>query len=871
MNTFYKQLMAEVSADADAEMRVKVTSFLHKAIGIINEKEDNEWEQWTEALCERLVGNKTAKVDGFYFDSMETERLTLFICDFHNDPSEIVRLTRSEIARQCKKLRNFYDLVCKGKIDVNVGNRDVHALIQIITGKTEKAFDAKTGYLELVLLTNKIVEGAVSLEPETDPETGLRVQYRYYDISRLQHSSQEPVVLDFTGVEKEGIPCLKVVKSEAVDFFDSYLFVMPALILAQSYENYRTRLLEGNVRAYLQLKGKVNKGMATTLREQPYVFFIYNNGLTMTADGIEFSTDGTRILRLVGARVVNGGQTMATIHDMWRIGVDIREVSVQVKLTVVQKTVAGILVPNISHYSNSQNAVKDEDLYSNDILNRAIETMSRRCVTPTQNYWFYERFRGQYNSHIKHCSAKQVSSFKGTNPEKQLITHRDFSKTFMAFEMQPSWVSLGGVKNLKRFRIEMTSVWENVADKIRTEEWYKQCISKRIIFLRGGELIKGYVKKNSPNFSSCGAALNNYSIALLVHILREQTASINFKLVWDTQSAGGKICAALLECTSAIIRYITEEYGADRLKTYAEWLKTEDGWKELRDKLTPILRPRLWRESFGKEVVHYMPELFFTEEMKIKKASKSPAKRSVYDICPDYFWASLRDWLGPNPSPGMRSMASLVNKRLEHRRPLTNKECETLLNFAVQQSRSGRWSAPNLEADNEIIKTAAVILDTSDNPVASFCSDQSKGDILALERTCDLQGGSSYVDELLDRFPEIARLEQSSSDIEPGVAIAYPVTLPTGKEKKVILLYCRNSNQSVFYADLYSKALSHLHSYASADGDTSASILLHVGETAPDDKIRTLISSELFTETVFYCVHDEQQSANSIDKQGITK
>ncbi len=856
MNTFYEQLMAEISADADTEKRVKDTSFLHKAISIINEKEDNEWELWTEALCERRIGNKIAKVDGFYFDSMETERLTLFICDFHNEPSENTRLTKSEIARQFKMLRNFYELANKGKIEVNVGNREVHALIQIITGQAEKPFDAETGYLELVLLTNKVVDGAVPLERETDSESGLRVQCRYYDLSRLQNSALEPVVLDFSECGNRGIPCLKVEKSEAVDFFDSYLFVMPAMTLAQSYENYRTRLLEGNVRAYLQQKGKVNKGMSATLREQPYVFFIYNNGLTMTADDIEFTANGTRVLRLHGARVVNGGQTMATIHDMWRSGVDIQEVSVQVKLTVVQKKVAEILVPNISHYSNSQNAVKDEDLYSNDILNRAIETSSRRCVTPKQNYWFYERFRGQYNSHIRHCSTKQVNAFERTNPKDKIITHTDFAKTFMVFEMQPSWVSLGGVKNLKRFRSEMTSVWENVVDKIRTAEWYKQCIAKRILFLKGTELIKNYVRKNAPNYSSCGAALNNYSIALLVHILREQTASINFKLVWDTQSAGSKICAALLECTSAIISYITEEYGANRLKTYAEWLKTEEGWKELRDKLTPTLRPRLARESFGKEAVHYMPELFFIEEMKIKKSSKSPAKQSVYDICPDHFWASLRDWLGPNPSPSMKSMATLVNKRLEHRRPLTNKECETLFNFAIQQFKSGRWAAPNLEADNEIIKTAAAILDTSNNPVTAFSSEQDQGDILALERTCDLQGGSLYIDELFARFPEIARLEQSSSDIEPGVAIAYSVTLPTGKEKKVILLYCRKSDRSVFYADLYSKALSQLHSYASADGDAPASILLHVGKAAPDDKIRTLISSELFTETVFYCVND---------------
>lgn len=45
--------------------------------------------------------------------------------------------------------------------------------------------------------------------------------------------------------------------------------------------------MEKNVRTFLQFKGKVNKGIRKTLREEPDMFFSYNNGISTTAKDIE--------------------------------------------------------------------------------------------------------------------------------------------------------------------------------------------------------------------------------------------------------------------------------------------------------------------------------------------------------------------------------------------------------------------------------------------------------------------------------------------------------------------------------------------------------------------------------------------------------
>lgn len=56
--------------------------------------------------------------------------------------------------------------------------------------------------------------------------------------------------------------------------------VMPATILGDLYEKYGDRLLEQNVRCFLQARGKVNKGMRSTILNDPEMFFAYNNGIT---------------------------------------------------------------------------------------------------------------------------------------------------------------------------------------------------------------------------------------------------------------------------------------------------------------------------------------------------------------------------------------------------------------------------------------------------------------------------------------------------------------------------------------------------------------------------------------------------------------
>src|SRR5690606_8442456 len=106
--------------------------------------------------------------------------------------------------------------------------------------------------------------------------------FHVWDAERRHRLSQskynrEPIEIDFRETLGEVIPCLAMPSQN--DLYECYLAIVPGKTLATLYRNYGTRLLESNVRAFLQQTGKVNKGIRATIREQPHMFLPYNNGL----------------------------------------------------------------------------------------------------------------------------------------------------------------------------------------------------------------------------------------------------------------------------------------------------------------------------------------------------------------------------------------------------------------------------------------------------------------------------------------------------------------------------------------------------------------------------------------------------------------
>ena len=106
-------------------------------------------------------------------------------------------------------------------------------------------------------------------------------------------------------------------------------------MLAMLYKNYGTRLLESNVRAFLQQTGKINQGIRDTIRDEPYMFLPYNNGLATTAQEVKTEKLKNGQMVITGVKdfqIVNGGQTTASLfHTEKKYKADLSQVFVQMK------------------------------------------------------------------------------------------------------------------------------------------------------------------------------------------------------------------------------------------------------------------------------------------------------------------------------------------------------------------------------------------------------------------------------------------------------------------------------------------------------------------------------------------------------------
>lgn len=126
-------------------------------------------------------------------------------------------------------------------------------------------------------------------------------------------------------------------------------------------------LLFDNVRGYLG-ETKYNKNIIKTIKNEPNKFFMYNNGITITAQKITARPiNGKRktSVEISGFQIVNGGQTLRSIYEYAKNNFDENQLGcAEILVRIFQTEMDPNLKNNISEYTNSQNAISSIDLKS---------------------------------------------------------------------------------------------------------------------------------------------------------------------------------------------------------------------------------------------------------------------------------------------------------------------------------------------------------------------------------------------------------------------------------------------------------------------------------------------------------------------------
>lgn len=533
----YKELLEEVRVGSVAGHELQITEFFRIYSSLAAENGDTPDMDYCPVLKE---GNGGYRVDGYALgmlsdDSSEAGDLYLAVCDYRQE-ADMPVINSREVDRAVDGVERFFKATMSQRFLDNLEEASPAYQLALLI----QQYGSRIRRLRVILFTNCHLRVRKSVF-ETREVGSVTLHINVLDLERyakISSAGGEPVEIDFDEDFGGAIRCLPV--STGVDSYQSYLFAMSGSALAKVFSAFGNRLLEQNVRSYLQARTSVNKGILRTIAEEPGMFFAYNNGVTATASSVDvriLDEGMPAISHVRDFQIVNGGQTTASLlYARDGLGRNLDQVYVQVKLSVVDEERLEEVVPCISEYANTQNKVSLADLASNSPVQIRIERLSKDVSAPQSagslhsSKWFYERARGQYKNLFAYKSKAERSKLELTYPKSQLLTKTDLAKYELSFEGKPHHVSEGAQKCFSRF----TSVLVGLDDASKiTETWFRRTVAKALLFIRLDEIVQRSEWYRSDR--GYKAQIVTYTIAACAEGFRAAGLQIDLDRIWREQ------------------------------------------------------------------------------------------------------------------------------------------------------------------------------------------------------------------------------------------------------------------------------------------------------------------------------------------------
>ena len=529
------------------------------------------------------------EVSGYSVDEDEA-RIELFLSIHTNStPPETVTRQRVEVA--FRRLHSFLEWCLDGRYVELEESSPVFDMAAHIHG-------SKTNLSKARLCV--ITDGRTTVErvPDDYYLGDIAVTCSLWDVVRLHRVStsgrqRDAISIDLMERYGEPLPCLQADNTQ--EGYRAFLLLIPGVVLRGIYSDYGPRLLETNVRSFLQARGKVNRGIRDTINREPERFLAYNNGITLTAEAVELidTGGGVGVARLEGLQIVNGGQTTASLLSANRGRADLSHVHVAAKLIEVDAgDVHDELVRNVSRYANSQNRVSGADFSANDPFHVRIEELSRTTWAPPvggsqrQTKWFYERARGQYqDARGSQTTPARRRAFLAEHPTRQRFTKTDLAKFENTWDQLPHVVSRGAQKNFSDYMIRLGERDQMAVERTH----FERLVSKAILFRTTERIVQ------RQNFGGYRANIVTYTIALLSNATSKR---IDLDKTWREQTLTPNLQEAIAELSHDVYRIITNPPTA---RNITEWCKAEACWDAVRNSASRTPMDRISNELLNVE------------------------------------------------------------------------------------------------------------------------------------------------------------------------------------------------------------------------------------------------------------------------------
>lgn len=537
------------------------------AKNILEYIEDTEEVNAPTICCFQKTRSRITAYD--YNDEIESLDLFYLI----KSDSALGKINNSKVQQGFNYLISFYNETMEGillrssKVKKNDEIEEISKFIQSTKGNIK--------LLRIYVITNGLTDPSAIPSPVESEDQTYTIEFNVWDMQKIyrQHNTRtgkQKIEIDFQINYNNALPCLKMCDSPYVD---TYLAIMPGEILAKIYKEYHQTLLENNVRTFLQFKGKVNKSIRKTLREEPDMFFSYNNGISTTASEIKLN-EKNYITNIYNWQIVNGGQTTASIAaSINDKDVDLKKVFVPMKISVVKDSEnREDIVKKISFTANSQTNIKNSDFLSNEQYLIDLEKFSRKEWIPNGNNtpiskWYFERTRGQYLDQLAQLSGYREKLFKIEYPKSHKITKTDLAKYEMGWIQQPFYACKGAEKNYLLFAAFIKKTKTQV-----TDTYFKNIVAKCILFNKIDET----VRSEELGYKSF---INTYILSSISYLSKK---NLDLTYIWENQKVQEEVADKIVELIPIIQDHLT------KITDVRRWSGKKECWDLLKSKLDNI-------------------------------------------------------------------------------------------------------------------------------------------------------------------------------------------------------------------------------------------------------------------------------------------
>lgn len=590
------QFIDQLRFDADHEGTEPETQFILKTleeletIGELN-------DPMPMSIEIRGKRGRVMALDAYAYDEADGA-LILIASDFTNERDKVNTLTNTRITDLYNRMRNFLDEAINGKMSDYCDDSDPAIILaKEFRKKIGKGMlDTEILRFKFYIFSNSVLSKHVKNVTKED-FLERPVELNIWTLERMFQTftsdTSEIVEFDTKDFDCDGIQYLKAELGDNSDY-DAYLGIVPGKFLADIYLKYGSKLLQGNVRAFLSVRGKVNKGIRSTIINNPENFFTYNNGIAIVARSIGFSADKTKITHFKDLQIINGGQTTASLANAIIRKEDkkgMENLFVPMKLTVlnVENDMSeedveryNDITKTISKCANCQNPVSDADFFSNHPFHVTMEKLSQKVLAPPvagkpyQTRWFYERSRGKWEQEQMKLTQSQRKTFCEKSPKSQVVKKEKLAKCMNTIRMNPHQVCQSSAINFNHFADYVEELYDKSRDSIN-EEFFKKGICSVIMF---DELDVMVNKSEWYPKGGDKAQIVPYTIAKLMSLLSKDT-DLDWKTIWNKQTMYPALAKELIRLAFVTQRFLTEQARGGLVRTISRTLAVWESYKKV--------------------------------------------------------------------------------------------------------------------------------------------------------------------------------------------------------------------------------------------------------------------------------------------------